>query len=183
MWLCAAVLFLLFVVRFALAERKNERQISEVQAVVQALLLPTLVGVHPIVLRKDLPMPILDIEIVLRPDQRITGNLAAEIAERAGAIFGSAPQQTWVKLRLLAREQYAENGAGPPEGVYPVFVSVLKAHMPAPELLQAEVAVLAEEIAAACARPIEQIHPHCVSSLCSRARGVWRSAGSRLKLW
>jgi hypothetical protein len=102
-------------------------------------------------------MPILDVEIVLDPEQPIADNLAAEIAERAGAIFGSAPQQTWVKLRLLARELYAENGAGPPEGVYPVFGSVLKAHMPAPELLQAEVAVLAEAIAAACARPIEQI--------------------------
>jgi len=103
-------------------------------------------------------MPILDVEIVLRPDERITGDLAADIAERAGAIFGSAPQQTWVKLRLLAREQYAENGGGPPAGVYPLFVSVLKAHMPAPELLQAEVVPLAAAIAAACARPIEHIH-------------------------
>jgi hypothetical protein len=61
-------------------------------------------------------------------------------------------------VRALAREQYAENGGGPPDGVYPVFVSVLKAHMPASELLQAEAAALAAALAAASARPIEHIH-------------------------
>ena len=103
-------------------------------------------------------MPILEVEIVTQPDESVGGDLAAAIADRAGVVFGSAPHQTWVKLRPLAREQYAENGGGPPEGVYPVFVAVLKAHMPAPELLQAEVAVLTAAVAAACARPIEHVH-------------------------
>jgi phenylpyruvate tautomerase PptA (4-oxalocrotonate tautomerase family) len=105
---------------------------------------------------KGRPMPILDVEIVTRPGEEL-GNLAAEIAERAGVVFGSAPQQTWVKLRALAPEQYAENG-GPLEGTAPVFVSVLKAHIPAPELLQAEVTALVAAVAAACARPIEHVH-------------------------
>jgi hypothetical protein len=100
----------------------------------------------------------LDVEIVVHPDELLAGTLAGEIAERAGAVFGSAPHQTWVKVRPLAPEQYAENGGGPPEGVYPVFVAVLKAQVPAPEHLQAEVAALTAAVAAACARPIEHVH-------------------------
>jgi len=102
-------------------------------------------------------MPILEVEIVTRPGEQLANNLAAEIAERAGAVFGSAPHQTWVKVRALASEQYAENG-GPPKGVYPVFVSVLKAHLPARELLQAEAAALTAAVASGCGRPIEHVH-------------------------
>ncbi len=103
-------------------------------------------------------MPILDLEIVLRPAELLAPGLAGDIADRCGEVFGSPPGNTWVKLRSVPREHYAENGGGPPEGVYPVFVSVLKAHPPAPEALPAEVARLTAAIAQATGRPAEYVH-------------------------
>lgn len=102
-------------------------------------------------------MPILDVEIVLRPDERPAPGLAADIADRCGAVFGSPPGNTWVKLHLLPRDCYAENG-GPSDEVYPVFVSVLKAHLPALEALSLEAAHLTATIAQTTGRPEEHIH-------------------------
>jgi len=103
-------------------------------------------------------MPILDLEIILRPDELLAPGLAGDIADRCGEVFGSAPGNTWIKLRTVPREHYAENGGGPPEGVDPVFVSVLKARLPAPEALSAEVARLTAAIAQATGRPAEHVH-------------------------
>ena len=103
-------------------------------------------------------MPILDIEIVLCPDEALAPGLAAEIADRSGEVFGSPPGSTWVKLRAIPCDHYAENGGGPPGGVYPVFVSVLKARLPAPDALRAEVARLTAAVAEATGRPAENVH-------------------------
>ena len=55
-------------------------------------------------------------------------------------------------------DHYAESGGGPPDGVYPVFVSVLKARLPAPDALRIEVARLTAAVAEATGRPEEHIH-------------------------
>ena len=103
-------------------------------------------------------MPIVDVEIVLLPGESMRSGLAAEIADRCGEIFGSPPGSTWVKLRAIPCDHYAENGGGPPDGVYPVFVSVLKARLPAPDALRAEVARLTAAVAEATGRPAENVH-------------------------
>lgn len=103
-------------------------------------------------------MPILDVELVLRPDESLPADLARQIAVRAGEVFAAPPGTTWVKLRTLAATHYAENEAEPGPAVSPVFVTVLKAHLPEPAALQAEVAALTEAIAAACGRPPENVH-------------------------
>jgi len=103
-------------------------------------------------------MPILDIEIVLRPGERLRAGLAAEIADRAGEIFGTPKGRTWVKLHPIRPEHYAENGAGPDNEISPVFVSVLRARLPEPEPMQTEVTFLIETIALACARPPGNVH-------------------------
>ncbi len=102
-------------------------------------------------------MPVLDVEIVARPDETLKEDLARRIADLAGEVFQTEPGRTWVKLRLLSAEQYAENG-GPPEGVYPVFVSVLKSQLPRQEEMAAEVSSLTRAIARACRRPQENVH-------------------------
>ncbi len=102
-------------------------------------------------------MPILDVEIVLKPDEILAPGLAAELADRTAAVLGARPGGTWVKLRTLSPEQYAEDG-GPSPGVYPVFVSVLKADWPGPDELAAEVAALTQAIAQVCQRPRENVH-------------------------
>ena len=103
-------------------------------------------------------MPIVDVEIVLLPEESMRSGLAAEIADRCGEVFGSPPGSTWVKLRPIPCDHYAENGGGPQDGVYPVFVSVLKARLPAPEALRAEVSRLTAAIAEATGRPVENVH-------------------------
>jgi phenylpyruvate tautomerase PptA (4-oxalocrotonate tautomerase family) len=102
-------------------------------------------------------MPILDIEIVARPGETLSPNLAHELAHRAGEIFDSAPGGTWVKVHLIAQEHYAENSVAS-ERFYPVFVSILKAKLPAPGALQEEITRLAAAIAEICGRPAENVH-------------------------
>lgn len=103
-------------------------------------------------------MPILDVEIVLRPGETLPPALAADLADRAGAIFGSETGGTWVKLRLLEPSGYAENGVPAPIAVFPVFVSVLKRTLPALAHRREEAALLAAAAAAACNRPVENVH-------------------------
>ena len=105
----------------------------------------------------EVEMPILDIEIVLQPEESIPSNLARELADKAGAIFGSKPAQTWVKLREIEADHYAENDVAALE-FFPVFVSVLKADLPSGEVMEAEVKELTQAIADICHRPPENVH-------------------------
>lgn len=102
-------------------------------------------------------MPILHVEIITRPDEYIRPELARELADRTGEIFGSSPGSTWVKVYLLPGENYAENNSMPGD-VYPVFVSVLKARLPSPDALQIEVTKLTAAVAQVCGRPEENVH-------------------------
>jgi hypothetical protein len=103
-------------------------------------------------------MPLLEVEIVLAPGEELSGGLARSLAEEIGVIFASPPGRTWVRLHSLPSIGYAENGAGPPPGVYPVFVNVLKSEMPAGETLQAEIQALTSAIARLCSRPSQNVH-------------------------
>lgn len=102
-------------------------------------------------------MPILDVEIVQSPGEEADTGLAEALADAAGAVFDSPAGRTWVKLRTIAAEQYAENGGGPPAGIRPVFVTVLKANWKGEEVGQ-EVGRLTEVIAEICGRPAENVH-------------------------
>jgi len=102
-------------------------------------------------------MPILEVEIVGPvPDQVRTG-MARRIADAAGEALGASPGGTWVKLRHLAEDDYAESG-GAPEGVRPVFVSVLLGSSPDGEARAEQIQRLTRAVAAACDRPAENTH-------------------------
>lgn len=102
-------------------------------------------------------MPILNVEIVTRPNEDFPPNLAAVLADRAGQIFHSEPGGTWVKVTFVTSQNYAEN-LSPAGGIFPVFVSVLKAKIPPVSALQAEAAQLAAAVAQVCNRPQENVH-------------------------
>ncbi len=102
-------------------------------------------------------MPVLDVEIVTRPGEQLPPALAKELADAAGLIFGSEPTGTWVRLQTIPSERYAE-GPGDAPPVFPVFVSVLKAQIPAADAMQLEVARLSEVVAQFCQRPVQNIH-------------------------
>ena len=103
-------------------------------------------------------LPILDVEIVVPTGLRLDAGLAPSIAEAAGQAFGTPAGGTWVKLRTLSYEFYAEDGGPPPDNGWPVFVTVLKAKMPEPDALEREVIHLTTEIARICRRPRESVH-------------------------
>jgi phenylpyruvate tautomerase PptA (4-oxalocrotonate tautomerase family) len=101
-------------------------------------------------------MPIVDVEIV--GSESVDSDLAARLADMAGEVFGSPPASTWVRVRLLPRHLYAENGTKTPEGWHSVFVTVLKAQRPTGAALETEVRALTEGIARICSRPSESVH-------------------------
>jgi phenylpyruvate tautomerase PptA (4-oxalocrotonate tautomerase family) len=101
-------------------------------------------------------MPILTVEIVLRPGEILPPALAQQLADRVGEILGSSPGATWVKVYSLPRENYAENGNT--EIVDPVFVSVLRARLPSRETMKGEAVRLAQALGEVCGRPQENVH-------------------------
>jgi phenylpyruvate tautomerase PptA (4-oxalocrotonate tautomerase family) len=103
-------------------------------------------------------MPILEVIIVLKEDESLPPGLAAELADAAAAVFDSGPGQTWVRLESVGAAEYAENGGGPPAGVSPVFIRVLKAQLTDREQMRREAERLTAAIAAAVRRPIEHVH-------------------------
>lgn len=103
-------------------------------------------------------MPILEVTIVLKEGELLPPDLAARIAGEASSVFSASPGGTWVRLLTLDPARYAEDHGGPPEGIAPVFVSVLKAEVQPHQELGAEVERLTSAVAAATGRSAANIH-------------------------
>jgi phenylpyruvate tautomerase PptA (4-oxalocrotonate tautomerase family) len=103
-------------------------------------------------------MPILDIEIVA-PDstESLPADLTQSLADAAAQVFEVGPGRVWVKLRILPSTNYAENG-GLPEGLQPVFITVLESGVPDGRALKDEVIQLTKTIAKILGRPESNIH-------------------------
>jgi phenylpyruvate tautomerase PptA (4-oxalocrotonate tautomerase family) len=99
-------------------------------------------------------MPIVDLEIVGDG----TRGAAQAVADALGDIFGTDPGRTWVRIRSLPADAYAENRSTLAANELPVFVTVLKAEMPEGAALEAEVAAITEAIARIASRPAERVH-------------------------
>lgn len=102
-------------------------------------------------------MPVINIEIVLKPDETILDEMASQFADELGTIFGSSKNGTWVKVYGITERFYAENGGKQAE-VYPVFVSVLKASLPAAAEMQREIDAIVEAVARICKRESTFVH-------------------------
>lgn len=103
-------------------------------------------------------MPILTIELVVDGAGAPQPGLAAAIADGVGRALDSPAGRTWVRLHVLDRTHYAENGASRATDELPVFVTVLKRRVPVEVELEAEAALLAEVIAEAVGRPVACVH-------------------------
>ncbi|MEQ8858194.1 MAG: hypothetical protein RIC56_06065 [Pseudomonadales bacterium] len=103
-------------------------------------------------------MPIVDLELVTAASaaEALSADGLRDLADSLGEIFASPPQGTWVRVRCLDPIHYAENARDQP--VFPVFVTVLKSRVPDPEVLAAEMRRVAAAVAAALARPVENVH-------------------------
>ena len=54
-------------------------------------------------------MPIVDVELVADSRVTVSDVLAQSLADAIGRSLSSSPGHTWVRLRVLPRENYAEN--------------------------------------------------------------------------
>ncbi|MDX1378342.1 MAG: hypothetical protein R3307_05800 [Anaerolineales bacterium] len=102
-------------------------------------------------------MPIVDVEIVLKPNETLREGLVFEIANELGKIFNSPRGGTWVKLYELPLNKYAENDVAQ-TSVHPVFVKITKAHLPDQLELQGEAEKVSGAVAEICGRPSENVH-------------------------
>ena len=103
-------------------------------------------------------MPILDVEFVASDtDLNTQRDLTQSLADVAANVFGTPQGTVWVKLRFLPAAYYAEDH-GKPDGVYPVFVKVLKAYVPEETALESEISRLTKSVAAVLGRPEANVH-------------------------
>lgn len=104
-------------------------------------------------------MPIVDVERVLASGaDAAPPGLAQALADAAGRVFASAPGHTWVRLRALPAEAYAENVAALGEHALPVFVTVLHARPPVGDELIAQVTALTHALAAVLGCDAQRVH-------------------------
>ena len=100
-------------------------------------------------------MPIVDVELV--GETLATADTTQRLADAVGEALESRPGGTWVRVRLLDRSCYAENG-GLPEGVQPVFVTVLERHRPTGKELTDRVARVTAAVAGVVGRDPVNVH-------------------------
>ena len=103
-------------------------------------------------------MPIIDVEIIVAPDEAGAAGLAQALADAAGRALGSPAGQTWVRLHLLAREHYAENESSLASTELPVFVTVLKRVLPGPAAITDEIVKLTGSVADVLGRNRTCVH-------------------------
>lgn len=103
-------------------------------------------------------MPLIEVELVTPADAPMRAGLTQALADALGRVFGSPPGRTWVRLRLLPAEQYAENDVRINTSSLPVFVTVLHAHPPQGLERAAEVVAVTRAAASCLERSDEQVH-------------------------
>ncbi len=105
-------------------------------------------------------MPIVDVEVVTdatEPD--VIGKETLQLlADELGDLFGSESGGTWVKLRTIDQNAYAENSAAVGPDARPIFVNILRAETPERGALRQEMGKIAEIVARRLDRPRENVH-------------------------
>ena len=103
-------------------------------------------------------MPIVDVELVTNASGGAPPGLAQSLADAVGRTLKSPLGQTWVRLHVLERGQYAENESSLETSELPVFVTVLMRTIPEREELAREILTLAGAIAQVTGRDISRVH-------------------------
>jgi phenylpyruvate tautomerase PptA (4-oxalocrotonate tautomerase family) len=84
--------------------------------------------------------------------------LAQSLADAIGGALQSPPGQTWVRVRSIARDHYAENEALLDAAQLPVFVTILKRQTQQLAELEREVTALTGAVAQVMGRPAACVH-------------------------
>ncbi len=102
-------------------------------------------------------MPIVEVEVILRPAETLRDELAQELADALGEALNTASGTTWVKVDGRTHNRYAESG-GMTADTFPVFVTILKSSLPALEARTAEAERVTACVSRICERPSENVH-------------------------
>ena len=105
-------------------------------------------------------MPIVDVELVTgtADPEAIGEETLQRLADELGSLFGSDPGGTWVRLRSIDHNAYAENRAVTGSDAWPTFVNILRAELPERDALRREMTKVAEIVARTLHRPLENVH-------------------------
>ena len=113
----------------------------------------------------DTDMPIITVEIVADPRRPQRHDAAQALADAIGGCLASASGHSWVRVRHLARDDYAENGLPSDQVAAPVFVTVLqRSATPEPETA----AALTRAVAATLDRSPECVHMEFAAAAAGR---------------
>ena len=100
-------------------------------------------------------MPIVDVEIVSR-DGGLPHGTANKLADAIGAALEAPIGATWVRVRVLDADRYAESGTA--TGIRPVFVSILRRTLPDLGARASMSRAVASAVSAILGRPHENVH-------------------------
>lgn len=103
-------------------------------------------------------MPIVIVELAGESGNAPEPDLAQQLANAIGRALLSPPGQTWVRLRWLARHEYAENESPLSADRLPVFITIVKREIPTPVELQSEVAAVTAAVAGVVGRAADGVH-------------------------
>ena len=103
-------------------------------------------------------MPIVMVEVVASDATAAVHGLAQMLADAIGFALESRPGQTWVRVRAVPADQYAENETIPDPANLPVFVTILERQPPQGAELERKVTALTGAIAQVIARPSHCVH-------------------------
>ncbi len=99
-------------------------------------------------------MPIVDVEII--GEQAPVA--VQELADGLGQVFGSNPASTWVRLRWLPADCYAENAEPGAAAMGAAFVTVLQHTPPEGEARRQQARRIAAAVAKVTHRSREHVH-------------------------
>ena len=103
-------------------------------------------------------MPIVTVEVVGGAGDAMAHDLAQPLADAIGRALESPPGQTWIRVRSIARDQYAENEVPLDAARLPVFVTILKMQTPERAKLEGEITALTHAVAQVIGRPAACVH-------------------------
>jgi phenylpyruvate tautomerase PptA (4-oxalocrotonate tautomerase family) len=78
-------------------------------------------------------VPVVDVEIVGNVEAK--PELGQRLADALGDALESQPGRTWVRLRHLPRDSYAESGGPLDDAIRPVFVTIMEQRRPQGDVL------------------------------------------------
>jgi phenylpyruvate tautomerase PptA (4-oxalocrotonate tautomerase family) len=101
-------------------------------------------------------VPVIDVEIV--GDVQAKAELGQRLADALGDALESQPRGTWVRVRHLPRDSYAESGGPLDDAIRPVFVTIMDQRRPQGEVLLRRIDKVTSVVADVIERNGDNIH-------------------------